>query len=45
MCQTDPIVYSCRQLQLFWCIAKENKPALFTVFFFIDVNEQLKLNY
>lgn len=45
MYQTDPIVYSCRHLQPFWCITKkEKKPALFTIFF-IDINEQLKLNY
>lgn len=34
MYQTDPIVYSCRQLQLFWSIAKKNQTALFTAFFY-----------
>lgn len=42
--QTDPIVYSCRHLQLFWCIAKKTQLHCLQ-YFFIDINEQLKLNY
>lgn len=44
MYQTDPTVYSCRQPQLFWCIAKE-KHIHCLQYFSIDINEQLKLNY